>query len=115
MDQDGGIDDLTVQRSRRHLPRIGLALTALYLAGLALYLVVQEQNPADLALNELGDFLGGVSSPLAFLWLVLGFFQQSREIRLSGKALHLQAREMRRSLDEQRRLARGSGEGGAQG
>ncbi len=67
--------------------------------------MVQGQNPADLALNELGDFLGGVSSPLAFLWLVLGFFQQSREIKLSGRALELQAREMRRSVDEHRRLA----------
>ena len=62
---------------------------------------------ADLRLNELGHFLGGVSSPLAFLWLVLGFFQQSREIRLSNQALHLQAREMRRSVDEHRRIAGG--------
>ena len=93
---------LDADRERRHLPRIGLALSALYVVGLIVYLVVQRQNPADLALNELGDFLGGVSSPLAFLWLVLGFFQQSREIRLSGKALHLQAREMRRSLQERR-------------
>lgn len=100
-----------VARERRHLPRIGLALTVLYVAGLVLYLFLQGQNPADLRLNELGDFLGGVSSPLAFLWLVLGFFQQSREIRLSGKALNLQAREMRRSVDEHRRIA----EGGAGG
>ena len=46
-----------------------------------------------------------MSSPLAFLWLVLGFFQQSREIRLSGKALQLQAAEMKRSVDEHRRIA----------
>ena len=92
---------------RRRLPLVGLALSALYVVGLVIYLFVQEQNPADLALNELGDFLGGVSSPLAFLWLVLGFFQQSREIRLSGKALSLQAREMRRSVDEHRRIAGG--------
>ncbi len=93
------------RKERRRLPQIGLALTALYLVGLVVYLAVQGQNPTDLRLNELGDFLGGVSSPLAFLWLVLGFFQQSREIRLSNKALHLQAREMRRSVDEHRRLA----------
>lgn len=99
------IDPLVEKRERRRLPMIGLTLTALYVAGLVLYLVVQGQNPANLRLNELGDFLGGVSSPLAFLWLVLGFFQQSREIRLSNKALHLQAREMRRSVDEHRRLA----------
>jgi hypothetical protein len=95
------------KRERRRLPVIGLWLTALYVVGLVIYLVAQGQNPADLQLNELGDFLGGVSSPLAFLWLVLGFFQQSREIRLSNQALHLQAREMRRSVDEHRRIAGG--------
>ncbi|MEN3972480.1 hypothetical protein WJS89_07340 [Sphingomicrobium sp. XHP0235] len=82
-------------KHRRRLPQIGLALTAVYVVGLILYLWAQGQNPADLALNELGDFLGGVSSPLAFLWLVLGYFQQSREIRLSSQAIHLQAAEMR--------------------
>lgn len=98
------------QLERRRLPIIGLWLSAIYVVGLVIYLAVQGQNPADLRLNELGDFLGGVSSPLAFLWLVLGFFQQSREIRLSNKALHLQAREMRRSVDEHRRLAGGEWE-----
>ncbi|MGI8944193.1 MAG: hypothetical protein ACR2FJ_08210 [Qipengyuania sp.] len=104
---DSGTSDIKEDedRQRRRLPQIGLALTALYLAALVVYLLVQGQNPADLALHELGDFLGGVSSPLAFLWLVLGFFQQSREIRLSGRALKLQAREMRRSVDEHRRMA----------
>lgn len=97
--------DLDDNKERRRLPLIGLVLTGLYLAGLVTYLVIQGQNPADLRLNELGDFLGGISSPLAFLWLVLGFFQQSREIRLSGKAVQLQAQEMRRSVDEHRRLA----------
>ncbi|MGB3712536.1 MAG: hypothetical protein WA985_12705 [Erythrobacter sp.] len=100
------------RRERRRLPVIGLWLTAIYIGGVALYLWLQGQNPADLRLNELGDFLGGVSSPLAFLWLVLGFFQQSREIRLSNKALHLQAREMRRSVDEHRRIAGEPRDGG---
>ena len=102
---NGAADILNDRKERRRLPLIGLALTALYLVGLTVYLVVQGQNPAHLRLNELGDFLGGVSSPLAFLWLVLGFFQQSREIRLSNQALHLQAAEMKRSVDEHRRLA----------
>ena len=93
------------RKRRRRLPLVGLLLTACYLIGLIVYLAVQGQNPADLKLNELGDFLGGVSSPLAFLWLVLGFFQQSREIRLSNQALHLQAAEMKRSVDEHRKLA----------
>ena len=99
------LDPDTERRERRRLPMIGLALSAVYVLGVAIYLIVQGQNPADLRLNELGDFLGGVSSPLAFLWLVLGFFQQSREIRLSNKALHLQAQEMRKGVEEHRRLA----------
>ena len=100
------------RQERRLLPLVGISLSILYVAGVVLYLYLQGQNPADLKLNELGDFLGGVSSPLAFLWLVLGFFQQSREIRLSGKALELQAREMRRSVDEHRRLAGGGAQSG---
>lgn len=104
------------KRDRSPLPRIGLGLSALYVVLLVFYLFLQGQNPADLRLNELGDFVGGVSSPLAFLWLVLGFFQQSREIRLSGRALELQAREMQRSVDEHRRLASGGkGESEASG
>lgn len=99
------LDPDTERRERRRLPMIGLALSVVYVLGVAIYLIVQGQNPADLRLNELGDFLGGVSSPLAFLWLVLGFFQQSREIRLSNKALHLQAQEMRKGVEEHRRLA----------
>jgi hypothetical protein len=91
--------ELDDPKQRRRLPLIGLMLSVLYLIGLVIYLIVQEQNPADLRLNELGDFLGGVASPLAFLWLVLGFFQQSREIRLSARALHLQASELRASRE----------------
>ena len=111
-DAEAILDDPFEQdrRERRRLPIIGLWLSAIYVVGLVIYLAVQGQNPADLRLNELGDFLGGVSSPLAFLWLVLGFFQQSREIRLSNKALHLQAKEMRRSVDEHRRIAGGERE-----
>ena len=97
------------EKRRRHLPRIGFALTAIYLVGLVLYLWWQGQNPATLDLNELGDFLGGVSSPLAFLWLVLGFFQSSREIGISSKALHLQAREMRAEMLAAREADRAGG------
>lgn len=102
------LDEMDDSRGRKRLARIGLALSGLYIAGLVIYLVVQGQNPANLRLNELGDFVGGVASPIAFLWLVLGFFQQGREIRLSSKALHLQAQELRKSVDEQRKQAQRS-------
>lgn len=105
MPDNSAASELDHTKERRRLPLIGLAVSSAYFATLIIYLVVQQQNPADLRLNELGDFLAGVASPVAFLWLVLGYFQQSREIRLSGKALHLQAQEMKRSVDEHRLLA----------
>ena len=40
-------------------------------------------------LSELGDFLAGLFTPLAFLWLVYGYFLQSKELRLQRKELSL--------------------------
>lgn len=44
----------------------------------------------DKPLNELGDFLAGAFSPLAFLWLVVGYFQQGHELSASVAALEHQ-------------------------
>lgn len=81
------------RRERRRLPIIGLVLSVVYIFGVVLYLYLQGQNPADLRLNELGDFLGGVSSPLAFLWLVLGFF--SKAARSGCQARRLNCKQWR--------------------
>ena len=40
-------------------------------------------------LNELGDFLAGFFTPLAFGWLVYGYLLQSEELRLQRKELAL--------------------------
>ena len=40
-------------------------------------------------LNELGDFLAGVFTPLAFGWLVYGYLLQSNELRLQREELAL--------------------------
>ena len=45
---------------------------------------VREGNP-----NEIGDFLAGLSAPLAFGWLVYGYLLQSSELRLQREELAL--------------------------
>ncbi len=40
-------------------------------------------------LNELGDFLAGFFTPLAFGWLIYGYFLQSSELSLQRKELEL--------------------------
>lgn len=44
--------------------------------------------------NELGDFLAGVFSPLAFLWLIVGYFLQARELNLTRKELSSQTKAL---------------------
>ena len=61
--------------------------------------VVKAMKP-----NEWGDFFGGIFAPLAFLWLILGYLQQGDELQLSTKALHLQAKELKNSVEQQREL-----------
>ncbi|OEY95338.1 hypothetical protein BJD20_14705 [Acinetobacter proteolyticus] len=47
-----------------------------------------------LKLNEKGDLLAGIFSPLAFLWLVYGYLQQGQELKLNTQALTMQANEL---------------------
>jgi hypothetical protein len=55
--------------------------------------------------NEWGDFLAGAFGPLALGWVVLGFFQQGKELRNSVKALELQTSELKASVAQQSRFA----------
>lgn len=48
----------------------------------------------SLPLNELGDFAAGAFGPLAFLWLVLGYRQQGKELNASTLALEQQVSEL---------------------
>ncbi|MEP2534057.1 hypothetical protein [Shimia sp.] len=86
----------------------GLKFTKLYLIVLfggiptAAYFGIVELH--HLKLNELGDFLAGAFGPLAIFWLVLGFFQQGKELRNSVDALNLQAEELRHSVAQQKAM-----------
>jgi hypothetical protein len=53
-------------------------------------------QPADVV----GGFLEGAFAPLAFLWLVIGFFMQQKELSANARAIRLQYREMKRSAEQ---------------
>jgi hypothetical protein len=78
--------------------------TVAYLLLISATVGFKFQELQELKLNELGDFLAGVFGPIAFLWLVLGFLQQGRELKLSSDALQLQAEELRNSVEQQKEL-----------
>ncbi|WP_156480516.1 hypothetical protein [Aquipseudomonas alcaligenes] len=79
----------------------GLAATALYVIGVCSYSFLNWGDFQGLDPNSVGDFLAGAFSPLAFLWLVLGYFQQGQELRQNNEALHLQAKELSASVAQQ--------------
>ena len=54
----------------------------------------------NLAPNELGDFLAGVFTPLAFLWLVIGYFMQRTELGLQRQELKHQREELALTRDK---------------
>ncbi len=49
---------------------------------------------------SLGSFLEGAFAPLAFLWLVVGFFLQQRQLQDNTKTIQLQLEQMRRSAEQ---------------
>ena len=82
----------------------GACGTAIYLGGWILVVAARHEEFFSLDLNELGDFLAGSFGPLAFAWLILGYIQQGKELKLSSEALQLQAQELKNSVDAQREL-----------
>jgi len=55
----------------------------------------------DIDFNEVGDYLAGVAAPVAFFWLVYGYYQQGKELKLNNKTLSLQYEELRHSVSAQ--------------
>jgi hypothetical protein len=82
--------------------RFSLGLTAIWLVLGFLYIssvvgwtdFVQQQAPA------LGNFLEGAFAPLAFLWLVVGFFLQQRQLEENTATLSAQLEVMHRSAEQ---------------
>ena len=84
---------------------VGWIVTGIYLIGVVVLIYWKRDTLPSLGLNEIGDFLAGAFGPLAFLWLILGFLQQGRELNLSSKALQLQADELKNSVEQQTIMA----------
>lgn len=80
----------------------GVTVTVLWLLFTAF--IVNNAKSLPTELNEWGDFCAGFFSPLAFLWLVLGYLQQGEELQHSTRALLLQAEELKNSVEQQSQL-----------
>lgn len=86
----------------------GFLLTAFWLAIFLKIVVVNWSSAKLLSFNEWGDFLAGLTAPLALLWLVIGYFQQGKELHLNTEALLAQQEQLKRQVQETAVLAENS-------
>ena len=69
--------------------KFAIVVTVIWLIGVfTIYLMGWLEYPTSF--NELGDFLAGIFSPVAFFWLIYGYFQQGKQLEQNTKALKQQ-------------------------
>jgi hypothetical protein len=80
----------------------GLTLTFLYLILMGLYISseVGWLSFTHLSVERMGSFLEGAFAPLAFLWLVIGYFLQKKELRQNTEAMKMQFVEIQKSAEQ---------------
>lgn len=77
---------------------IGSCLSWAITIGWLIFIYFKIHNgvlPKDL--NEFGDFIAGAFAPLAFFWLVKGFYQQGEGLKQNSEALKMQATELEKT------------------
>ncbi len=65
-----------------------------------LLLVYKSDDLRNITLNEWGDFLAGFTAPLAFLWIIVGYFLQRKELQQNTEALLFQRDELSKQTNE---------------
>ena len=81
---------------------LGLSLTCLWLLTGSAYISsnVGWAGFVSLPVEEVGSFLEGAFAPLAFLWLVIGYFLQQQELSQNTQAMRAQATEIARTAEQ---------------
>ena len=77
----------------------GLSVTVIWLALLTSYVssTIGWRQLAVVPIEQLGGFLEGAFAPLAFLWLVIGYFLQKKELLQNTDAIKMQYVEIQKS------------------
>ena len=81
---------------------LGVTLTATWLLTLSLYIgnTVGWINMPNAPIEQVGNFLEGAFAPLAFLWLVIGYFLQKKELMQNTDAIKMQYVEIQKSANQ---------------
>lgn len=56
--------------------------------------------------STIGNYFAGIAAPIAFLWLIFGYRQQSKQLAINNRTMELQLQEFTYSVDAQRQQAK---------
>ncbi len=81
---------------------LGLSITSIWLLVLSIYIgrTIGWSQIGNAPIETLGNFLEGAFAPLAFLWLVIGYFLQKKELVQNTNAIKMQYVEIQKSADQ---------------
>ena len=89
-----------------HRTWLGIIITIVWI-GFWLFLIYQTwPDVKNLGLNEWCVFLASAIAPIAFLWLILGYFRQGYELRQNTEILRLQQDQLAQQVKEMSNLTR---------
>jgi hypothetical protein len=80
----------------------GLSISSCWLIMLSIYISgsIGWRNISSAPIETLGNFLEGAFAPLAFLWLVIGYFLQQKELSHNTEAIKMQHSEIQKTADQ---------------
>ncbi len=81
---------------------LGLSITIIWLVSLSFYVehAIGWRHLYDAPIEQVGNFLEGAFAPLAFLWLVIGYFLQKKELMQNTDAIKMQYVEIQKSAEQ---------------
>lgn len=80
--------------------KLGLVITLVWMSLFGLVIFLKWEQAALMKPNEWGDLLAGATSPIAFLWLIIGYHQQRKELQMNTQALLHQKEELSKQVEE---------------
>jgi hypothetical protein len=88
----------------KKLTWFGVSATAIWLAVMLRIGIMNHTHFQGMTPNAWGDYLSGIMAPIAFLWLIIGYFQQQHEIKQNTDALILQHKQLEHQTRETAQL-----------
>lgn len=93
------------EKKLSRLRGLGWIITGTWIFAVTLLAFSKYGTWHSMELNQWGDFAAGAFSPLALLWVVLGYMQQGLELRQNTSALRLQLAELRSAVQQAETMA----------